>query len=197
MNIGRQNVAAAKNDGVTIGTTGKQKVAAPVMVKEAALAQPIKAHKPKAKKQVRPTWVEKITPPPPVIHTSPIPKIAEKKQEKLTHPVQVSVPREVKVRAGKFVHSMETSDAYRQYKKDGSKSKISEFDFRSMLFCTMESSPQTLTRNMNLFKEYAGIHNRKDLIAFLDYCEEHFSPILKPQTKQHELKIGRLKKQVL
>jgi hypothetical protein len=47
----------------------------------------------------------------------------------------------------------------------------------------MESSPETLARNVELFKGYAGIHNRQDLIAFLVFCREKFSHLLVPQTK--------------
>ena len=97
--------------------------------------------------------------------------------------VLVNVPKEVKVRAGKFVHLMERSDAYIHYRKNGKNSKIGEFDFRSLLLCTMESSRETLVKNMELFKGYAGIHNRQDLLTFLDHCEDRFSYLLKPQSK--------------
>ena len=78
---------------------------------------------------------------------------------------------------------MERSDAYIHYKKNGSNSRISEFDFRSLLLCTMESSAETLARNVNLFKGYAGIHHRQDLIVFLIFCEDKFSHLLKPQNQ--------------
>ena len=85
------------------------------------------------------------------------------------------MPEEVRIRAGKFVHLMERSDAYIHYKKNGKNSKIGEFDFRSLLLCTMESSRETLAKNVELFKGYASIHNRQDLLTFLDYCKDRFS----------------------
>lgn len=103
--------------------------------------------------------------------------------------VQVKVSKEEKVKAGKVVHLMERSDAYRQYKRTGRKSRISEFDFRSLLLCTMESSPETLARNVNSFKGYASIQNRQDLIAFLNFCEKIFNELLKSSVK----KIGKKK----
>jgi hypothetical protein len=93
------------------------------------------------------------------------------------------VPKEVKSRAGKFVRVMETSDAYKHYKKNGKNTRIGEFDFRSLLLCTMESTPETLVRNLGLFKGYAGIHQRQDLITFLILCEDKFSYLLTPQRK--------------
>lgn len=96
----------------------------------------------------------------------------------------IVVPKEVKIRAGKFVHSMEKSDAYIHYKKNGKSSKIGEFDFRSLLLCTMESSRETLAKNMELFKGYASIHNRQDLLTFLGHCEDRFSYLLAAPQKQ-------------
>ena len=120
-----------------------------------------------------PTQVKETQPAKPVI-IQPV-KVEKVQAEPVT--------REAKERAGKFTRMMERSDAYIHYKKNGSKSNISEFDFRSLLLCTMESSAETLARNVELFKGYAGIHNRQDLIAFLVFCEDKFSYLLKPQNK--------------
>ncbi|MBK9600400.1 MAG: hypothetical protein IPO36_00925 [Anaerolineales bacterium] len=99
---------------------------------------------------------------------------------KEVQPSKPQASREEKARAAKFVRSMEASDAYRLYKKNGKESRISEFDFRSLLLCTMESSSETLTRNVELFKGYARIHERQDLLTFLGYCEMSFETLLKP-----------------
>lgn len=99
---------------------------------------------------------------------------------KEVQPEKRQASREEKARAAKFVRSMETSDAYRLYKKNGKESRISEFDFRSLLLCTMESSSETLARNVELFKGYAHIHERQDLLTFLGYCEMSFETLLKP-----------------
>jgi hypothetical protein len=81
----------------------------------------------------------------------------------------------VKARAKKYIHTIETSDAYKHFKKGA---PLNEFDFRSMLLCTMESPPTTLARNLNQFKEYVNIHERKDLLSFLEFCENKFSNLL-------------------
>jgi hypothetical protein len=114
-----------------------------------------------------------------VVKLQPKPKQAEK-----ALPTPVVVPKDQKIRAGKFVHLMERSDAYLHYKKNGKNSKIGEFDFRSLLLCTMESSRETLVKNMGLFKGYASIHNRQDLIIFLNYCDDKFSYLLAAPQKQ-------------
>jgi hypothetical protein len=95
----------------------------------------------------------------------------------------ILVSKEEKVKAGKVIKMVERSDAYHLYKKNGRHARISEFDFRNMLFTTMESSADTLTRNVEMFKRYAGIHNRNDLITFLNFCEDNFASLLKKKVK--------------
>lgn len=97
---------------------------------------------------------------------------------------ELVVSKEEKVKAEKIVRAMERSDAYKIYSRNGHGSKLSEFDFRNMLFATMESTPETLIRNVNLFKGSAAIHNRQDLIKFLDFCEINFASLLKPTVKK-------------
>lgn len=91
----------------------------------------------------------------------------------------VNISKEEKIKAGKVIHQVEKSDAYKLYKKNGKQAKISEFDFRNMLFATMESSSDTLTRNVALFKKYANMQSRNDVIAFLVFCENSFTKLLK------------------
>lgn len=150
----------------------KKKPPTPIVKVAAPPAPPIKDVK--SKQASRSNTAEKETPPPPV--------------------QQVVVSKEEKARAGQFVRAIENSDAYRLFKKQGIKASITEFDFRSMLLCTMESSAQTLAKNVETFKKYASIQNRKDLILFLTFCEEYFASLLKPQAKEKELKLGKLKK---
>jgi len=136
------------------------------------------------KKNIKPLKTKRTKPPNPAVK----PRVLEKSQpiqpQKVKLPAQQGgVSKEEKLRAGKFVRAMETSDAYKHYKKGGKNSKIGEFDFRSLLLCTMESSPETLARNVTLFKGYARIHNRQDLIVFLTFCEDKFTYLLKPKNK--------------
>lgn len=93
------------------------------------------------------------------------------------------VSKEEKDKAAKVVKQIERSDAYQLYKRNGRRAQIGEFDFRNMLFATMESSTETLKRNVELFKRYARIHFRTDLIAFLEFCEESFSALLISKAK--------------
>ena len=183
----------------------------PEPVKQELLLQ-VKVEEPKKKeraKSVEPVAVKK-TPAPKMekpkkqspAQLTMLPLVEEKKEKPAPHvekkvepkPVKVEmviapkatiqVSKEEKVKAGKVVQVMERSDAYRQYKKNGDKSRISEFDFRSLLLCTMESSPETLARNVNTFKGYANIQNRQDLVVFLNFVEGSFSGLLNSSGKK-------------
>jgi hypothetical protein len=92
----------------------------------------------------------------------------------------LTVHPELKARAKKYIRSIESSDAYRHYKR---KAPINEYDFRSLLLCTMESPPATLARNLDQFKDYVRIHDRMDLLTFLESSEEKFSHLLKTAKK--------------
>ena len=140
--------------------------------------QPVTSSKTDPLKQKQTTSTKKVMP-------SPIDETPKVKQEEEIIPAEVTtgISQEAKVRAGKFVRMMEMSDAYIQYKKNGKEARINEFDFRSLLLCTMESSPETLARNVELFKGYADLHNRRDLTSFLAYCADKFSHIFAPQKK--------------
>ena len=106
-------------------------------------------------------------------------------------PAVETVHPELKAHARKYVRSIEASDAYKHYTR---KLPLNEFDFRSLLLCTMESPPTTLARNLEQFKEYVNIHDRSDLLTFLEFCEEKFSYLLGSATKQVEKKAQKTKK---
>ena len=93
----------------------------------------------------------------------------------------LTVHPELKARAKKYIRSIEVSDAYRHYKR---KAQLNEYDFRSLLLCTMESPPATLARNLEQFKDYVRIHDRMDLLTFLESSEAKFSHLLKATAKQ-------------
>ena len=160
-------------------------------VKKAQSIQPTTARPTTPAKKIKPLWTKKTKPSEPVVQPGKVEPTQLTLFKKANLPAPSDVPKEVKVRAGKFVHLMERSDAYIHYKKDGKNSKIGEFDFRSLLLCTMESSRETLAKNVELFKNYARIHNRQDLLTFLDHCEDRFSYLLVAPQKQLKRKSTR------
>jgi len=118
----------------------------------------------------------------------PVPK---PKTKKPAIPAQTSHP-ELKARARKYIRSIQASDAYKHY---GKRMPLNEFDFRSLLLCTMESPSAALARNMEQFKGYVKIYERRDLLSFLEFCEEKFSNLLgTPALQTKQKKVRRSKK---
>lgn len=89
-----------------------------------------------------------------------------------------NIRADMRTRAGRFVHALEESDAFKAFRNGKGLSQISEYDFRSMLLCTMESSSSTLRKNLDQFKQYTAEYKREDLTEFLEICESRFSHLL-------------------
>lgn len=128
--------------------------------------------------------------------------LAEKVSEQLTgkrphfnRPGSNKVSGETRTRAGRFVKSLENSDAYKLFCSQQEEAKISEFDFRSMLLCTMESSASTLSKNLDQFKQYVAVYERTDLIVFLDFCAKKFTHLLTEASGDTEKYRGGMKRQ--
>lgn len=96
------------------------------------------------------------------------------------------VRTETRTRAGRFVRTIEDSDAFKAYQANAEHAQISEFDFRSMLLCTMESSANTLRNNLEQFRQYARVYERNDIDYFLGFCEKKFARLLIDSTSRSE-----------
>ncbi|MCC7117100.1 MAG: hypothetical protein IT310_01130 [Anaerolineales bacterium] len=177
-------------------------------VKSALQKEPAKVVAPQVvKRPIKPqTVVEKKPEPQIVVKTAPV---KAKRKASSVEPAQMALPlpvkreakpvksqtlppkiiaphvsKEERAKAEKIVRALERADAYKQFRQHGARAKIADFDFRNMLFATMESTPETLARNLALFKHSAALHERNDLSAFLDFCETHFAKLLKPTSKK-------------
>jgi hypothetical protein len=102
---------------------------------------------------------------------------------------------EARTRAGRFIRSLEASDAYQQFRSEGERAEISEFDFRSMLLCTMDSSAATLRNNLEQFKQHASMYERQDLVDFLDFSRRKFASVLSEAGSDAENYRGGMNKQ--
>jgi hypothetical protein len=112
-------------------------------------------------------------------------KVAERVEKILVgqRRVREKANTELRTRAGRFVHSLGQSDAAQLYGRDGNADSVSEFDFRNMLLCTMESSASVLRSNLEQFRQYVSLYDREDLMAMLDECETKFASILTEESK--------------
>lgn len=106
------------------------------------------------------------------------------KQRLFAKPGLEKVSGEMRTRAGRFVRSLETSEAFQKFSVNGPSANISEFDFRDMLLCTMESSERTLRNNLEQFRQFAALCRRADLVEFLNECQRKFGRLLEVQRER-------------
>ena len=119
------------------------------------------------------------------------------KRRHFSHRVPSKLTAEARTRAGRFIRSLEASDAYNQFQREGEIANISEFDFRSMLLCTMENSAATLNSNLEQFKQYAPLYERQDFVDFLEFCRRKFASVLSEKGSKSETYRGGMNRQKL
>jgi hypothetical protein len=89
--------------------------------------------------------------------------------------------------------ALESSSAFQKFKVN-SMDSVSEYDFCEVLYCTLESTPETVTKNFEVVRQQVAAYGRKDLAAFLDQLKTKFAAKftgkrsrggLMPQKKEH------------
>ena len=81
------------------------------------------------------------------------------------------VTKDLRTRAGRIINFLEQSDAYKYYEDPDSREAPTEFDYRSVLQCTMESSEDLLRKNVALMRQYAEVYERGEIQDFLSQVE--------------------------
>jgi hypothetical protein len=76
--------------------------------------------------------------------------------------------------SSRVVLRVETSSAYRTF-KEGGVEKVSEYDFCDLLYCTLESTPETFEKNFLVVRQEVEAYGRKDLSGFLDKLKGKFA----------------------
>ena len=76
--------------------------------------------------------------------------------------------------SSRVVLRIENSTAYQKYKSQGIDS-VSEYDFCDLLYCTLESMPETFEKNFLVVKQEVQQYGREDLVGFLDQLREKFA----------------------
>jgi len=76
--------------------------------------------------------------------------------------------------SSRVVLGIESSAAYRRYKSEGPNG-ISEYEFCDLLYCTLESTPETVSKNFDALSHQVEAYGRRDLIGFLDEIKGKFA----------------------
>lgn len=89
-------------------------------------------------------------------------------------PSQVSRRGSRQTISSRVVLRVDNSAAYRKF-KSGSSDNISEYEFCELLYCTLESTPQTFEKNFSVVRQEVETYGRRDLTEFLDALRNKFS----------------------
>ena len=73
-----------------------------------------------------------------------------------------------------MVLHLEKSTAFQKYKSSSLES-VSEYEFSEILYCTLESTPETFDRNFSVVRQEVEVYGRHDLAEFLDALKNKFS----------------------
>lgn len=76
--------------------------------------------------------------------------------------------------SSRVVLGLENSAAHRRYKSEGLNS-ISEYEFCELLYCTLESTPETVSKNFEVVRQQVAAFGRKDLLDFLEQLKAKFA----------------------
>lgn len=76
--------------------------------------------------------------------------------------------------SARVVLRIENSPAYKKMRMAGI-GEISEFEFCDLLYCTLESTAETISKNFTAIKQQVEAFGRADLVDFLDQLKSRFS----------------------
>lgn len=76
--------------------------------------------------------------------------------------------------SSRVVLRMENSAAFKSFKQEGVE-KVSEYEFSDLLYCTLESTPETFERNFAVVRQEVETYGRGDLVEFLSKLKEKFA----------------------
>lgn len=99
-------------------------------------------------------------------------------------------------RSERFVNEILKSSAYKAFRDDGVSATISEYDFRGLLLCTMDSSAETLRSNLIQFKDHAENCERSDLVQFLSFLQSRFESLLQPAAGKEHYRGGMVRQKI-
>jgi len=103
--------------------------------------------------------------------------VAKDTYEKLKgrKPLGKSTPKPARpTQSARVVKHIEDSSAFRKYQARGNLETATEYDLSELLYCTIESTPETLENNIAVLVSNIKDLQRDDLLPFLDVLRERF-----------------------
>ena len=127
--------------------------------------------------------------------------VGERVQKKISTPIDERVytkKRQARERTREelFIRKLEGTEAYQRYMEVGKSTEISHYEFCDMLFCTLESSAESLRENLESLLDFSAKLKHDKAVKFLKFAEENFHSILYPDKPKNKFKGGMQKKKL-
>jgi len=101
--------------------------------------------------------------------------------QKLLTRLQIKSPKKAVERQGsrqtissRVVLGIEGSSAYGSYKTTGFET-VSEYEFCDLLYCTLESTAETIDKNYEALRQQVAAYGREDILTFLEQLKKKFA----------------------
>lgn len=100
--------------------------------------------------------------------------------------LEISTERSKRLDLLRAIRWFEQEKCYQKYLHDGSLENISEYEFKDMLLCRPDAQPQVILKEFERLQTKAEIAQDKNILSFLNACEEAFGYLMSPITMEEE-----------
>lgn len=76
-----------------------------------------------------------------------------------------------RTKSGRIIERIEKHEAFIKYTKNKKASIISDYEVCDLIFCTLDSFPETRRKNINEIKNLVKVYKRDDISDFLEWIE--------------------------
>ena len=100
--------------------------------------------------------------------------------------LEISTERSKRLDLLRAIRWFEREKCYQKYLHDGSLENISEYEFKDMLLCRPDAQPQVIRKEFERLQTKAEIAQDKNILSFLNACEEAFGYLMSPTNIEEE-----------
>jgi hypothetical protein len=95
------------------------------------------------------------------------------KQDKKFYKFPIIQHGDKRTKSGRILEHIERHKSYLKYLQNKDNPDISDYDVCDLLFCTLDSFPETKRKNLNEIKKLVMVYKRNDILIFLDWIEKN------------------------
>ncbi|MBI3888325.1 hypothetical protein HY311_00855 [Candidatus Nomurabacteria bacterium] len=90
----------------------------------------------------------------------------------------LSTKGDKRTKNGRLVKQLEDNKLFKEFKDSGRGITISDYEFCDLIYSTLDALPESRRKNLQQLKNTVAGYNRKDMLNFLNFCENKFMHLL-------------------